>query len=266
MYNRCCLIVAFIVSLISARQGACYEVLGVGCPSIDIVFKADPETVARVGESRQIDAITLASLLSLVDRDRAVITSGGSCSNTIKGIASLGGNCTFFGMMGRDAFGELYLKKIRELGIFPICLESDHSTQIVISFVSSDGNRTMVCHPGAANEITSSDLYPSLFDAMKLAHFEGYLLYVKDPSFTEAAMIQAKANRALVSIDMSGYMLVNLRRQQLTHLLENYVDIVFANEDEARAFTGKDPWEACQILSGYCSVVVVIMGDRKSVV
>ncbi len=52
----------------------------------------------------------------------------------------------------------------------------------------------------------------------------------------------------------------------LKSIIKEYIDIVFANEDEARAFTGKEPEEALQILSEYCEIVVVKMGENGSLI
>ena len=47
-------------------------------------------------------------------------------------------------------------------------------------------------------------------------------------------------------------------------LITKYVDIVFANEEEAKAYTGKDAWGAINEIASKCSVVIVKLGAQGS--
>lgn len=51
----------------------------------------------------------------------------------------------------------------------------------------------------------------------------------------------------------------------LRRIRNKYVDIVFANEEEAKAFTGKeDPKEALELISKKCSIAIVKVGGNGS--
>lgn len=47
-------------------------------------------------------------------------------------------------------------------------------------------------------------------------------------------------------------------------LINKYVDIVFANEEEAKAFTGKEPEEALRVIAKKCSIAIVKVGANGS--
>jgi sugar/nucleoside kinase (ribokinase family) len=50
----------------------------------------------------------------------------------------------------------------------------------------------------------------------------------------------------------------------LLEIIEQYVDIVFANEEEARAFTGNEPEEALNLISNHCEIAIVKVGKDGS--
>ena len=52
----------------------------------------------------------------------------------------------------------------------------------------------------------------------------------------------------------------------LKEIIREYVNIVFANEEEARAFTSKEPHEALIHISEHCDIAVVKIGKDGSYV
>ena len=50
----------------------------------------------------------------------------------------------------------------------------------------------------------------------------------------------------------------------LPRLQKRYVDIVFANEEEAKAFTGEEPEEALRVIAKKCSIAIVKVGANGS--
>ena len=49
-------------------------------------------------------------------------------------------------------------------------------------------------------------------------------------------------------------------------MVNNYVDIVFANEEEARAFTGQEPAKAARTMATMCDIAVVKTGAAGSII
>jgi sugar/nucleoside kinase (ribokinase family) len=124
----------------------------------------------------------------------------------------------------------------------------------------------MRCYPGAANEIESHELNPSLFKGVNLVHIEGYMLYAKDKIFVPEAMRCAKEAGATISFDLSSYDLIRLQKEKIIEILNNYVDIVFANEDEVKELTGQEPLEGCAVLKQICPIAVVMVGPKGCIV
>ena len=187
-----------------------------------------------------------------------IVTTGGSCANTIKGLASLGQRSALAGKMGRDPMGKLFLEKFEKYGVVPLIVYSDTPTAQVASLITPDHQRTFRCFPGAGNEFTEEDLIPELFQGVRLVHIEGYAFY--NQSLAERSMQMAKEAGALVSLDLGSFELVKKFKGKLLELIPAYVDIIFANEDETRVLTGLGPEEGCDLLRQMCQATVILIG------
>ena len=249
--------------------GQDYQVLGIGAPCMDLVMHVDSAFIQEIGNkggSQQTDSFYVDTIMQLAKTRPTKIACGGSCSNTIKGLASLGHTCAFFGQRGNDEMGRRYIAAISKQGIKPLCLCVEGPTQLCACFVTDDGERTMRCYPGVANQLTASDLSPEIFKGVSLVHIEGYMLYVPDKNYLPTAMRLAKEAGATVSFDLSSYELVRMQRERILHLLQNYVDIVFANVDEVRELTGLDPVAGCSFIQKMCRIAVVMQGKDGCIV
>lgn len=241
-----------------------YKVLGIGAPCMDILIETDEEFIKSIGSkggSLQIDWHTVKVMLDHMNYRNTAIATGGSCANTIKGLAGFGHKCALYGRLGKDEMGHKFLDNFKQMGIVTLCsISKTSSTQICLCLISPDGERTMRCYPGASNDLSAKDLTPELFQGVSLVHIEGYALYVHDPEFVPAVMQMAKQHGALVSFDLSSFELVKIFKPKILELLQNYVDIIFANADEVKALTGLGPIPGCRALKEMCSIAVVMIG------
>ena len=71
-----------------------------------------------------------------------------------------------------------------------------------------------------------------MFKNYKYLHVEGYLVLNQD--LIETAFKIAKRNGLITCIDLASFNVVEDNLEFLTKLVNDYVDIVFANEEEAR--------------------------------
>ena len=77
----------------------------------------------------------------------------------------------------------------------------------------------------------------------------------------EAASV-AKSAGLTIALDLASYNVVDANKEVLNELVDNYIDIIFANEDEARSFTGLEPEAALQNLAKRCDIAVVKIGKE----
>ena len=187
---------------------------------------------------------------------------GGSAANVMKGIANLGGEAAFVGMIASDDVGARYRRLLEAQGVRPVLLESaaaaggldddgdgdggasasgnPQGSARCLSIVEKGGQRTMRTYLGASLSMRAED-FPAeeaLGRSPRLLHVEGYTLY--RPELAEAAMRAAKARGALVSLDLASFEVVRNCRDALRRILASgVVDLLFANEDEAAELTGQ---------------------------
>ncbi len=241
-----------------------YEILAVGAPLIDHVISIDDGYLqsikAKKGSMQTVDFRTFRRIV-LLAKTEVNLRMGGSSANTVKGLAQFGHASAFIGKIGEDPISETFIKSLQKSNVKSLLLRSSTSpTGQVACLISPDGERTFRDFLGASRELTGNDLKPEWFTGVKLAHIEGYTLMNED--LTEHAMRLAKQAGAKVSFDLSNFEIVEQYREPIVHLLSHYVDIVFANADETRALTQRDPEKGCALLKDLCPLSVVLMGSE----
>ena len=193
------------------------------------------------------------------------LSLGGSADNTIRAMARLGCKVGFIGKVGRDSTGDFFESALENLGIQPFILRGEERSGKCVSLVSPDGERTLVTHLGAAVEMKAEDLDPKIFEGYDCLYVEGYL--VQDHNLIRGAIRIAKELGLKVAIDLASFNVVEENIDFLREVISEYVDIVFANEDEARAFSGEDePVNALQYISTMCDLVIVKIGMRGALI
>lgn len=243
-----------------------YEILGIGTPIIDQVILVSDEFVSDIlGQKGGSESVDYNTLIELIARTGKVpdLFIGGSTTNTIRGLTSLGRRCALFGKIGADEAGKKFRQEIERLGIIPHLLSGEQPTAQVACLISPDNERTMRSFLGAGIEMTPADLSPDLFRGVKLVHIEGYILAYG--GLAKRAMELAKQAGAIISFDLSSYEITQAHKGVIIDLMSQYVDIVFANEEETKALTGLDPERGCDILKKICGVAVVKMGKQGSI-
>ena len=193
------------------------------------------------------------------------LSLGGSAGNTIRAMARLGCKVGFIGKVGRDTTGDFFEKALVNLGVEPFIFRGTEKSGKCVSLVSADGERTMVTHLGAALELSAEDISATLLDGYDCLYIEGYL--VQNHELITTAARTAKEAGMQVAIDLASYNVVADNLEFLRRLANDYVDIVFANEDEAKTFTGEDePLNALQAISEMCSLAVVKVGTKGALI
>lgn len=251
--------------LFAAGSAKDCQVLGIGAPCMDILMHVDDDFLhswGGKGGSMPMDRAYIQNLLHNAHHKNSVFAAGGSCANTIKGLAHMGHSCGLFGKMGNDRMGELFNENIKRKGIHSFCLYSDSPTLVVVSMISPDGERTMRSCQGADIEMNVQDLTPDLFCGVQHVHIEGYVLYSHDRKYASTVMKLAKDAGATISLDVSSFQLVHQFRDTLLELIAGYVDVLFSNSDEVFVLLGKGPEEGCKELSKICSIAVVTTGKE----
>lgn len=245
------------------------KILGFGNALTDILLQTTDDVCLNElglpkGSMQLVDEKKQKQISEKFQNAKKSMVAGGSAANTVNGIAYLNGKAGFIGKVGQDEVGRFFTDALQQNGVSPHMLNSDTPSGRCLVLISPDGERTMCTFLGAAAELLPSDLTKEIFTGYDIFHIEGYL--VQNHALIETAVKLAKESGLLVSLDMASYNVVEDNKDFLAGLIENYIDIVFANEDEAKALTGKEPEDAVSEIAEQVSVAVVKTGAQGSFV
>ena len=193
------------------------------------------------------------------------LSLGGSAGNTIRAMARLGCEVGFIGKVGRDKTGDFFEQALENLRIAPAIFRGTERSGRCVSLVSPDGERTLVTYLGAALELSPDEIDARLFAGYDCLYVEGYL--VQNHDLIRKAVETARAAGLQVALDLASFNIVAENRDFLLALVRDCVDIVFANEEEANAFTcEREPVNALQAISELTDLAVVKTGVRGALI
>lgn len=241
-----------------------YELAGVGSPIVDVLARVPESFLERVGGGKGgmvlVDAQQLGEWMAELP-EPFTEAPGGSSGNTIFAASRLGMRTTFVGKVGNDAGGEFYRRRLEELGgdgsRFKV---GEQANGRCLSLITPDSERTLRTDLGAAATLTAEEVTVADFVGCRHVHVEGYLLF--NEALMRAVLESAKAAGSTVSVDLASFEVVAATRGILPELIGKYVDILFANEDEAAAYLGveESPEAMADTMAGICDVVAVKAG------
>jgi sugar/nucleoside kinase (ribokinase family) len=252
------------------------KILGIGNALVDIMIPIETDEILErlelpKGSMQLVDWDRSSGIQEALKDYKKSLSAGGSAANTIHGLAKLGVQTGYIGVIGEDELGGFFVKDMINAGVDPHMIHSRKPTGCAVALVSPDSERTFATFLGAAIELSADHLLSSIqhpassiFKKYDYFHIEGYL--VQNHALIETAVKLAKEAGLMVSIDLASYNVVEANKDFLHEIIEKYVDIVFANEEEAKAFTGKDPQEALHEIGGKCDIAVVKTGKTGSMV
>lgn len=249
-----------------------FDVVGIGNAIVDVLARADERFLARhgliKGAMTLVDAKTAGDLYDAMGS--GIECSGGSAANTIAALASLGGAGAFIGKVRDDTLGEVFAHDIRALGVAfdtPPATEGLPTARCLI-LVTSDAQRTMQTFLGACTGLGPGDIDPETVAASKVTYLEGYLW---DPpeakrAFVKAATIAHEKGR-LVSLSLSDPFCVDRHRDEFRDLVENHVDILFANEEEIKSLYKVSTFDAAlQHVRPHCKIAALTRSAKGALI
>ena len=243
------------------------DVLTIGNAIVDVFAICDDaflEThdIGR-GMMNLVDAERSAKLYDELDAPTEI--SGGSAANTAVGVAAFGGQAGFAGRVRDDVLGRSFIRDIAVANVrFANPPHQDGSaTASSIILVTPDAARSMNTYLGACIEVEPDDLIEAEFAASKIIYLEGYLFDAPHGPviFARAAELARKYD-AKISLSLSDPWCAERHRDALAAFIKNYVDILFANEDEAMSLCEKPAAETIADLLQMVDELIVTRGAR----
>lgn len=255
-----------------SSSNAKFDVLGIGNAIVDVLAMCDEAAIDRLellkGSMMLIDEARADELYGQMGQ--ATECSGGSCANTLAGIASLGARCAYIGKVKNDQLGEIFRHDMQAIGVqfdTPAAMNGPATARCLV-FVTPDAQRTMNTYLGACTGVSEKDIDAGTVAAAKVTYIEGYLWdQVHAISAIRKAMDAAHQAGRKVAFTLSDTFCVERHRADFLQLIAGSVDILFANENELLSLFQTTDFEAAlNQLSGKCEIACVTRSEKGCVV
>lgn len=246
------------------------DLIGVGSPIVDSLARVDEAWLQTIGGEKGgmvlVDADAMASMLARLPHSPEE-APGGSAGNTTFTAARLGLRTAFLGKLGDDVAGRFYAESFRRLGGDPArFLQGPEANARCLSLITPDSARTMRTCLGAAASLAPDEVSAEAFQGCRHAHIEGYLLFNRD--LMRSVLQAAREAGCTVSVDLGSFEVVRAAGEGLRPLLREYVDMLFANEDEASAMFPDltDYGAMAREMTRLCRTAVIKLGPAGSII
>ena len=209
------------------------KILGIGNAIVDVICKVEDNYLSSneltKSTMKLVDEIEFQKLLSTLKIENTV--SGGSVANSIVGLSQLGNEVGFIGKINEDSLGQKYedgLKK-ENVNYFYSKKKENLPTGTCLILITPDSERTMCTFLGTAGKINKYDVDVNIVKTSQVTFLEGYLWDEGDP---KSAFDKAIESSNKVAMSLSDLFCVERHKLHFLNLVENKLDITFANEQE----------------------------------
>ena len=254
-----------------------YDISALGNALVDTQYKVSSEFLSGVGI--EADTMTLASAeeqAPIIEKlismgSESVSDCGGSATNSLVAAANYGSNCHHVCRVADDEDGTRYLDSLRAAGVKHIGVSSENSdmpTGKCLILVTPDAKRTMISMLGVSAYLGASDIDYEVVENSKIFYIEGYMV-TSDDNFNAviSTLEHLKGKDVLKALSLSDAGIVHGFKDKFD-LIESYgIDMIFCNDDEAVAFSGKENLEdAIEFYKNKSYMTAVTKGADGSVV
>ena len=209
------------------------EIIGIGNAIVDVICKVDDGFLAKNNLAKSnmklIDEIEFKKLLGNLKIEETV--SGGSVANSIVGLSQLGSNVGFIGKVNDDELGQKYEQGLKKENVeyFYTKKTENLPTGTCLILITPDSERTMCTFLGTAGKIDKTDINAQAIKNSEITFLEGYLWDEGEPkeAFNEAINFSNKT-----AMSLSDKFCVDRHKKNFLDLVQNKLDITFANEQE----------------------------------
>ena len=254
-----------------------FSVVGIGNAIVDVIANVDDNFLKKHNIKKgNMKLICKDEAELLYDKVNVVEEiPGGSAANTIAGLASFGSKVSFIGKVRDDSLGEAFESGLKNIGVN--CntkkVRVGMPTGRCVVLVTPDAQRTMNTFLGVSETLGIEDIDEEVISSSKVTYLEGYLW---DSDKSKKAFLKAidtaHSSGGKVALSLSDSFCVNNHRDEFLDLVKNYIDILFANEDEIKSLFRVESFESavanCKETKMICALTraekgsVIVSGNK----
>ena len=210
------------------------KILGIGNAIIDVICKVSEDFISKnnltKGTMKLIfDENEFKNLSSNLKIEKTI--SGGSVANSIVGLSQLRNEVGFIGKISNDNFGEKYEDGLKKENVKYLYNKKNETipTGSCLILITPDSERTMCTFLGIAGKIGEQDVDEGDIKNSDMIFLEGYLWDEGEPKKAFDKAINCSKKTAM---SLSDLFCVERHKTHFLDLIQNSLDIVFANEQE----------------------------------
>ena len=243
------------------------KVLGIGNAIVDVICKVEESFLSEnnltKGTMKLVDEAEFKKLLLNLKIEETI--AGGSVANSIVGLSQLGNPVSFIGKVNNDELGNKYETSLTNEKV-KYCYQKKEETMptgTCLILITPDSERTMITFLGIAGKISDKDIDENAVKDSELIFLEGYLWDEGEPktAFNKAINISKKT-----AMSLSDQFCVNRHKKSFLDLVNNKLDITFANEQEILSLIDtKNFDEVISFSKQLGKLIVITRGEKGSI-
>ncbi len=235
------------------------KILGIGNAIVDVICKVNDNFLKNNGLTKStmklVDEKEFQILLENLQIEKTI--SGGSVANSIVGLSQLGNEVGFIGKVSDDDLGKRYVEGLKKEKVkYHYNIKSEKiPTGTCLILITPDSERTMCTFLGTAGKISEIDIDEKIVRQSEITFLEGYLWDEGDP---QKAFNKAINNSSQSAMSLSDLFCVERHREYFLDLVQNKLNITFANEQEIMALIGTKNFKDVVIFAKKIKKLIVI--------
>ena len=243
------------------------KILGIGNAIVDVICKIDDDFLSKNGLTKStmklVDEKEFKKLLENLKIEKTI--SGGSVANSIVGLSQLGNEVGFIGKVNDDDLGRKYFEGLQKEKVkFHYKIKSEKiPTGTCLILITPDSERTMCTFLGTAGKISENDIDEEIVKKSEITFLEGYLWDKGDPQKAFNKAISCSKQSAM---SLSDLFCVERHKDYFLDLVQNKLNITFANEQEIMALIGaKNFKDVVEFAKKIKKLIVITRGENGAV-
>ena len=252
-----------------------YNVFGIGNALVDCVYMVDDKFLddnnIEKGLMTLVDEKKQKSIIEKIKNFDSVIQSGGSVTNSVYTLSQLGGSGYVSVLVAEDEFGKIYLSDLKNSNVSTggtTYTTGDGMTGTCLVLTTPDAERTMNTCLSISSNFSIKNINLVDLKSSEYLYIEGYLVTsdVAMEAVRQSIEFSSK-NDVKIALTFSDLAMVKYFKDNFKSILDNKIDLLFCNEDEAKTFSGYDTLEdSIKYLGKLSSTLVVTLGKNGSLI
>ena len=243
------------------------KILGIGNAIVDVICKVNDQYLINneltKSTMKLVDETEFKKLLSTLNIEETV--SGGSVANSIVGLSQLGNEAGFIGKINDDDLGQKYEQGLikEKVQYFYNKKKEVTPTGTCLILITPDAERTMVTFLGIAGKINEKDIDEKAIKESQIVFLEGYLWDDGEPKSAFDKAISLSNTKAM---SLSDQFCVERHKANFLDLVQNKLNITFANEQEIKSLIdAKNFEEVIAFGKQLGELLIITRGEKGSV-